>query len=93
MPRTIRYSIIRAVKTQMGGGGMGPVPIVLIFFGLCTNLQSIRFKKCGPQTFRVGELVEIQLSFVGVLLKEKHRKVLIVLRSMALLDGQFSIVR
>jgi len=71
---------------------MGPVPIVLVFFGLRTNLQSIRFEKCGPQTFHVGDLVEIQLSFIGVPLKEKHRKVLVVLRSMALLDGRFSIV-
>jgi hypothetical protein len=69
------------------------MPIVLIFFGLRTNLQSIRFEKCGPQTFHVGDLVEIQLSFVGVPLKEKRRKVLVVLRSMALLDGRFSIVR
>ena len=43
--------------------------------------------------FRVGDIVEVQLSFVGVPIKEKCRKMLVVLRSMALLDGQFSMVR
>jgi hypothetical protein len=57
------------------------------------NLQFRRFEKCEPQMFRVGDIVEVQLSFVGVPIKEKHRKMLVVLRSMALLDGQFSMVR
>ena len=43
--------------------------------------------------FRVGDIVEVQLSFVGVPIKEKRHKMLVVLRSMALLDGQFSMVR
>ncbi|RDB30758.1 hypothetical protein Hypma_005840 [Hypsizygus marmoreus] len=43
----------------------------------------------GPQTFRVGDLVEVQLSFVVVPLKGDKYKMLAVLRSIALLDGQF----
>ncbi|RDB19734.1 hypothetical protein Hypma_013178 [Hypsizygus marmoreus] len=43
----------------------------------------------GPQTFRIGDLVEIQLSFVVVPLKGDKYKMLAVLRSIALLSGQF----
>ncbi|KAF8237513.1 hypothetical protein L208DRAFT_1247069, partial [Tricholoma matsutake] len=52
---------------------------------------------CRPQSFRKGDIVELQLSFVIVALKEdpqkgKRCKLLVVLRSMALLDTQFSTV-
>jgi hypothetical protein len=47
--------------------------------------------------FRKGDIVELQLSFVVVPLKEdpikgKQYKMLVVLRSMALLDTHFSTV-
>ncbi|KAF8228587.1 hypothetical protein L208DRAFT_1290811, partial [Tricholoma matsutake] len=50
-----------------------------------------------PQLFRQGDIVELQLSFVVIPLKEdrkkgKQYKMLVVLRSMALLDTQFSTV-
>jgi hypothetical protein len=57
------------------------------------GITSPRFEECEPQTFRLGNIVEVQLSFVGVPLKEKRCKLLLVLCSIALLDGQFSVVR
>ena len=62
-------------------------------FVLTYDLLFNRFEKCEPQMFRVGDVVEVQLSFVGVPLRDKRRKMLTVLRSMALLDGRFSMVR
>ena len=61
-------------------------------FVLENNLQFSRFKKCELQVFHVGDIVEVQLSFIGIPLKEKCRKMLVMLRSMALLDGWFSMV-
>ena len=53
-----------------------------------------RFEECGLQHFWVGDIVEIQVSFIAVPLKKErtgqdHCKIVMVLRSMALLDGQF----
>ncbi|KAF8224491.1 hypothetical protein L208DRAFT_1310985, partial [Tricholoma matsutake] len=61
-------------------------------FVLKDNLQSNRFKKCEPQMFCVGDIVKVQLSFVGVPLKETCWKMLVALWSIALLDRQFSMV-
>lgn len=56
--------------------------------------QLDRFEQCGPQRFRIGDIVEVQVSFMVVPLKkdradQDRRKMVMVLRSMALLDGQF----
>lgn len=47
----------------------------------------------NPQIFRVGDLVEAQVSFIGVPLKDNKYKMIVVLRSIALLDATFSQVR
>ncbi|RDB31017.1 hypothetical protein Hypma_000107 [Hypsizygus marmoreus] len=49
----------------------------------------IRHEKVGPQSFRVGDLVEIQISFVVVPLKGEQYKMMTVLRSIALIDGAY----
>ena len=61
---------------------------------LTLTRQFGRFEECGPQRFRVGDIVEIQVSFIAVPLKKDRAgqdrcKMVMVLRSMALLDGQF----
>ncbi|KAF8811310.1 hypothetical protein BYT27DRAFT_7034303, partial [Phlegmacium glaucopus] len=48
-----------------------------------------RFKSCEPQIFRVGDIVQAQLSFVVIPVKAGRRKMLTVLRSLALLDETF----
>ena len=50
-----------------------------------------RFETCEPQIFRVGDIVQAQLSFVVIPVKGRRRKMLTVLRSLALLDGKFAI--
>jgi hypothetical protein len=60
-------------------------------------IDCVRFEVCGPQTFRKGDIVEVQLSFIVVPTKEdiitgNKYKFLVVLRSLALLDTQFSMV-
>jgi hypothetical protein len=53
------------------------------------KLTSRRHETVGPQTFRTGDLVEIQVSFVVVPMKGERRKMITVLRSIALIDGDF----
>jgi hypothetical protein len=52
--------------------------------------RNIRFQPCEPQTFRNGDIVQVQLSFVVIPVKGGHRKMLTILRSVALLDRSFS---
>jgi hypothetical protein len=47
----------------------------------------------NPQIFRVGDIVEAQVSFIVVPLKDNKHKMIVVLRSIALLDASFSQVR
>jgi len=42
--------------------------------------------------FRIGDIVQAQISFVVIPIKGGRRKMLSVLRSLALLDGNFSMV-
>jgi hypothetical protein len=56
----------------------------------CLLLRRSSYKTVGPQTFRIGDIVEVQMSFVGIPLKGQNFKMLSVLRSIALLDGTFS---
>ncbi|KAF8226541.1 hypothetical protein L208DRAFT_1442303 [Tricholoma matsutake] len=54
-----------------------------------------RFDQCGPQIFRRGDIVEVQVSFVAVPIRsgsptKLRRKMLVVLRSIALLDPDLS---
>jgi len=49
-----------------------------------------RFQACEPQVFRVGDIVQVQLSFVVIPVKGGRRKMLTVLRSLALLDESFT---
>jgi hypothetical protein len=52
-----------------------------------------RYSELGPQVFNVGDLVEVQVSFIVVPLKGQNYKVLNVMHAIALLDSQFSKVR
>jgi len=46
-----------------------------------------RFFSCEPQMFHIGDIVQVQLSFVVIPVKGGHQKMLSVLCSLALLDG------
>lgn len=48
-----------------------------------------RFQSAQPQTFRNGDLVELQVSFVAIPLRGERYKMVTVLRSIALLDGRY----
>ncbi|KAF8809206.1 hypothetical protein BYT27DRAFT_7232338 [Phlegmacium glaucopus] len=52
-----------------------------------------RVETIGPQIFRIGDIVEIQVSFIVVPLKDNKFKMIVVLRSIALLDPYFSQVK
>jgi hypothetical protein len=52
-----------------------------------------RVEAVNPQIFRIGDIVEAQVSFIVVPLKNDKYKMMVVLRSIALLDTYFSQVR
>jgi len=48
-----------------------------------------RYEQCKPQVFRVGDIVEAQVSFVIIPVKGGRCKMLTVLQSLALIKGFF----
>src|SRR6266704_1117474 len=48
-----------------------------------------RYERCEPQVFRLGDIVEAQVSFVVIPVRGGRRKMLTVLRSLALIKGNF----
>jgi hypothetical protein len=54
------------------------------------SLPLNRFQPCEPQMFRVGDIVQVQLSFVVILVKAGRQKMLTILRSLALRDKTFT---
>ncbi|KAF8068805.1 hypothetical protein FPV67DRAFT_1414586, partial [Lyophyllum atratum] len=52
--------------------------------------RRIRHEPLRPQAFRIGDIVEIQVSFIVVPMKGERYKMMTVLRSIALIDGTFS---
>ena len=55
------------------------------------DIQSFVAK--GPQIFRVGDIVEAQISFIVVPLKGQNVKMLCVLHAIALLNENFTQVQ
>lgn len=49
-----------------------------------------RHEPVGPQVFRVGDIVEMQISFVVIPVKGEQYRMVSILRSIALIDGTFS---
>ncbi|KAF8233120.1 hypothetical protein L208DRAFT_1268484, partial [Tricholoma matsutake] len=52
-----------------------------------------RVEAVSPHVFRIGDIVEIQVSFIVILLKEGKNKMIVGLQSIALLNTIFSQVR
>jgi hypothetical protein len=51
------------------------------------------YETAQPHSYRVGDIVEIQMTIIGVPLKGRKFKMLTVLRSIALLDSSFTQVK
>jgi hypothetical protein len=49
-----------------------------------------RFSKADPTQFRVGDIVEVQMTIITVPLKKDRFKMINQLRTVALLDGSFT---
>lgn len=59
-----------------------------------TNTTTMhRFETAEPKIFRIGDIVEAQVSFVATPLQNGKRKLRTVMRTVALLDGSFAQVR
>lgn len=51
------------------------------------------FRATGPQIFQLGDIVEVQVSFIAVPLRGKKWKISTILRSINLFEGKFTQVR
>lgn len=51
---------------------------------------NIRFIEVDPGRFRVGDIVEIQITIIAVPIRNNKFKMITQLRSLALLDGTFT---
>lgn len=54
------------------------------------RLNILRYCPGRPSSFRIGDIVEAQLSFVTVPVQANQFKMMLVLRSLALLDSTYS---
>jgi len=45
-----------------------------------------RYESTDPNKFRIGDIVEVQLSFVAVPVKENKFRLILVMRALTLLD-------
>lgn len=52
-----------------------------------------RFKQTGPHIFQEGDIVELQISFIVVPLRDQKSRMNVILRSATLLEGKFTQVR
>jgi hypothetical protein len=52
-----------------------------------------RFQPIEPQLIKTGDIVELQISFIAVPIQDNKYRISTVLRSVSILDGQFSQVR
>jgi len=57
------------------------------------TLNLSRYDRTDPTKFKIGDIVEAQVSFVGVPLKGEKARMMAVLRALTLLDCHHSMVR
>lgn len=57
------------------------------------DIPTNRFQAITPQLIQNGDIVEVQVSFIAVPIRDNKYRISTVLRSISLLDGQFSQVR
>ena len=58
-----------------------------------SRLTPYRFQAIGPQLIQIGDIVELQVSFIAVPIQDNKYRISTVLRSISLFNGQFSQVR
>jgi hypothetical protein len=51
------------------------------------------FNETRPHVFQEGDIVEIQVSFIVIPLREQNSRMSVVLRSISLLEGKFTQVK
>ena len=51
------------------------------------------FQSTGPQIFQLGDIVEVQVSFIAIPLRGSKWKISTILRSITLFEGKFTQVK
>ena len=67
--------------------------VTLIMKRIITHTFQHRYTPVKPVIFGVGDIVEVQASFMAVPLKQGKFKTMMVLRGITLVDGTFTQVR
>ena len=73
---------------RLRGAAKGTKPRTKAENTILTKKKSVDM--VNPQIFRIGDIVEAQISFIAAPVKNNKYKFIVVLRSIALLDPTFS---
>jgi hypothetical protein len=63
--------------------------------GIAVSLAKLRtsFRATGPQIFQLGDIIEVQVSFIAIPMRGKKWKISTILRSISLFEGRFTQVK
>ena len=90
--RKMKFIIIRYIKRIQAKGKNKAIGNMYRNSDIA-HMPLQRVEAVNPQIFRIGDIVEAQVSFIVVPLKDNKHKMIVVLRSIALLDPYFTQVR
>ena len=72
---------------------LGKQILTIAFVASELNIICLSFKEAGPQIFQEGDIVELQVSFIVVPVRDQKCRMSIILRGVTLLEGIFTQVR
>ena len=80
-----KYTTTKNTKAVLGKFGKQKLAIQVAFIDLFLS-----FKVAGPQIFQGGDIVELQISFIVIPLRDQKWRMSIILRGITLLEGIFT---
>ena len=82
--KTTRFITLKSMKILLEGRGERNLHL------RAAHDKDTSFKETGPHIFQEGDIVELQISFIVVPLRDQNSRMSIVLRSISLLEGEFT---
>jgi hypothetical protein len=87
-PKKTKYFTTKNTKAVLDKSGKQKLTIAFVASEL--NILCLSFKEAGPQIFQEGDIVELQVSFIVVPIRDQKCRMSIVLRGVTLLEGIFT---
>ena len=87
-PKKTKYITTKNTKAVLDK--LGKQNLTIAFAASDLNILCLSFKEAGPQIFQEGDIVELQVSFIVVPVRDQKFRMSIVLRGVTLLEGIFT---